>query len=131
FGRLVDHFPSLLEREIVGSCENLLDVACGSCSPVRTLSRKLSHTVGVDGFRPSIERSRAAGIHDEYLELDIRQLGERVPARSYDAVVALDLIEHLTKDEGLKLLKDMETIARKKVILFTPNGFLPQEPYDG
>ena len=25
----------------------------------------------------------------------------------------------------------MEKVARKKVIVFTPNGFVPQRPYDG
>ena len=40
------------------------------------------------------------------------------------------MIEHLKKKEGLALLISMEEIARKQVIIFTPVGFLPQEPYD-
>jgi hypothetical protein len=36
------------------------------------------------------------------------------------------LIEHLNKKDGLKLISMMEKIARKKVIIFTPNGFLKQ-----
>ena len=50
---------------------------------------------------------------------------------SFDCVVALDVIEHLEKADGLRLLEQMEIIARKKVIIFTPNGFLEQEPFDG
>ena len=46
-------------------------------------------------------------------------------------MVALDVIEHLEKTDGLRLLDQMETIARKKVIIFTPNGFLEQKPFDG
>jgi hypothetical protein len=32
----------------------------------------------------------------------------------------------LPKEDGLKLMRDMETIAKRKVVFFTPNGFLPQ-----
>ena len=38
----------------------------------------------------------------------------------------MDVIEHLRKEEGLQLMRQMELLARKRVIFFTPNGFLPQ-----
>ena len=37
------------------------------------------------------------------------------------------MIEHLEKSDGFKLIQIMESIAKKKVIIFTPNGFLRQE----
>lgn len=50
--------------------------------------------------------------------------------KSFDAVIATDVIEHFTKKETVQLLKKMETIARKKVVILTPNGFLHQGHYD-
>lgn len=47
---------------------------------------------------------------------------------SFDLVVAFDLIEHLTKDEGYILLYEMDRIACKSSIIFTPNGFVWQPP---
>ena len=44
--------------------------------------------------------------------------------KSFDTVLVLQLIEHLTRENGLKLIADAEKIARKKVILATPVGFL-------
>ena len=38
----------------------------------------------------------------------------------------MDLIEHLPKAGGLKLMREMESIARKQVVIFTPSGFKPQ-----
>ncbi len=38
----------------------------------------------------------------------------------------MDLIEHLPKEAGLKLLRDMESVARQQVVIFTPSGFKPQ-----
>jgi hypothetical protein len=45
--------------------------------------------------------------------------------------VALDLIEHVSKKEGNALIQDMERIASKKILIFTPNGFLRQQSHDG
>jgi hypothetical protein len=67
-------------------------------------------------------------LHSEYRQLDIRELADGYPPRSFDGVVAFDVLEHLEKREGLRLLDSMERIARKKVIVFTPNGFLEQPP---
>jgi hypothetical protein len=123
-------FPELvvLLRRELKDCESFLELGCGNNSPVRYFSRNFK-SVGVDSFKPYLEKSKKMGIHDEYFLMDVRNL--KFKRKSFDAVLALDLIEHLTKSEGEKLLTDMERIARKKVIIFTPNGFLEQHEYDG
>lgn len=123
-------FRSLLAREVVGSCDTLLDLGCGRQSPVKEFSRGLSRVVGVDRHVPYLEESLAAGIHHEYRQADVLEIGSVFEPGSFDCVVALDLIEHLPKEEGLRLIPLMERIARKKVIIFTPNGFLEQRAYD-
>jgi Methyltransferase domain len=123
-------YDSLLEKEVVGSCDTLLDVGCGANSPVRTFSGKLKYTVGIDLYQPSIAASQTLGIHDHYECLDVLRLLERFDAKSFDCVVALDLIEHLHKEDGDRLLQNMEHIAKKKVVVFTPSGFLRQSRVD-
>jgi len=44
---------------------------------------------------------------------------------SIDSVFMIDLIEHLEKDDGKKLLKEADRIARKQIVVFTPLGFYP------
>jgi SAM-dependent methyltransferase len=120
-----------LRREIEGQGDSLLDVGCGFNSPVRCLTRRPQRIVGVEGHLPALEQSRAAGIHDEYLCAGVLELDRHFAARSFDFVLASDLIEHLTEADGLKLISQMENIARKKVLIYTPNGFLPQgEEFD-
>lgn len=46
--------------------------------------------------------------------------------RSVDSIFLLDVIEHLTKDVGLSLIVEMERVARRQVVIFTPLGFMPQ-----
>jgi hypothetical protein len=45
-------------------------------------------------------------------------------------VVALNVLEHLKKEEGFSLMEEMERCARQKVIISTPNGPQYQEAYD-
>jgi len=123
-------YHQLLAREILSCCDSLLDVGCGSDSPVQVFSQSLRLTVGVDAHQPSLDRARAKGIHHRYECLELNELSERFSPQTFDAVVALDVIEHLDAPAGLLLLESLELIARKKVIVFTPNGFLAQGVQD-
>jgi len=126
-----EQYSKELKKEIVGSCETLLDVGCGANSPIRTFSKDLRYTVGVDAHGLSLKSSRTAGIHSEYQLMDVLRIGERFEKKSFDCVLLSDLIEHLSKADALKLITSSEAIAKKKIIIFTPNGFLPQDEYDG
>ncbi|MEI6040061.1 MAG: class I SAM-dependent methyltransferase [Candidatus Berkelbacteria bacterium] len=50
-----------------------------------------------------------------------------MPPKSVDTVYLLDIIEHLPKALGRRLLKKTEQIARKQVITFMPIGFMPED----
>jgi hypothetical protein len=49
------------------------------------------------------------------------------PDRAVDTVAIMDVIEHLEKAEGRRLLGEAERLARRQVLVFTPLGFLGQE----
>jgi SAM-dependent methyltransferase len=119
------------QQRAIGQVDSVLDVGCGANSPLGRFGVRYAYTAGVELFAPALERSRALGIHDDYYAIDALELAERIEPRSFDAVVAFDLIEHLRKEDGLALLAAMERIARHRVVVFTPNGFLPQVPADG
>ncbi|MEZ5014649.1 MAG: class I SAM-dependent methyltransferase [Chitinophagales bacterium] len=106
-------------------CTSILDVGCGANSPLKTFN-KGKYCVGIDAFAPSIEKSKAAHIHKEYIQADVLSVDTVVKPGAFDAVLALDLIEHLTKEDGYALLDKLDTVAGKKIFIYTPNGFLPQ-----
>lgn len=126
--RIFPNYQKELERGVI-SCKSLLDVGCGSSSPIKSFSKNL-YCVGVDAFKLSINKSKKERIHNKYYQIDVLDIDKKFEAKSFDCVLASDLIEHLTKDEGYKLINKMERLANKKVIIFTPNGFLPQGEYD-
>ena len=114
----------------VGDAESVLDVGCGGNSPLGRFARRPPAAVGVDLHEPSLDRSRAAGYHDEYRRLDVLAIADEFEPDSFDAVVAFDLLEHLSEEDGRRLISAMETVARRRVVLLTPNGFVPQDEYD-
>jgi len=113
-------------EESIGNADSLLDVGCGEQSPLFFLKNRVRHSVGVDGFQKSLEISRKKNIHDDYLCCDILGIKNEFEKNSFNCVVALDVIEHLPKEKGFELVEQMEFISSDKVIIFTPNGFLPQ-----
>jgi len=111
--------------------ESLLDIGCGADSPVRHFRRRIPRLVGVDGFAASIEASRAKGIHDDYLCMELRHIDSMFPEGSFDCVLASDVVEHFPKAQAVGLIRKMEKIAARTTVIFTPNGFLPQDEHGG
>lgn len=104
-----------------------LDVGCGDRSLLTPIRRFGFHSTGVDVAAHAIERARARGQHDDYRCANVFDM----PAdRMYDVVVASHLIEHVPRDEGIELLRKLESLSRRIVYIATPNGFLEQEAYD-
>lgn len=120
-------FPGYIQEldRLVQGYETILDLGCGSGSPLQFVSTK-SRRIGVDGFGPSIQRSKALNIHDEYHQMDLFEAGEVFGQQSFDCVVGLDIIEHFEKPDSVRMLEMMESLARQRVVIFTPNGFLRQ-----
>lgn len=113
----------------LGDYSTLLDLGCGPKSPIRLiLYRQDKFTVGIDSFVPYLEASQAKKIHNQYYQMDIRKMD--ILPKTFDVVMCFDVLEHLTKEEGEKLIADMELIAIKRVIIFTPNGFQKQDMFD-
>lgn len=106
------------DNEIV----TILDAACGLSLKSKYIPAQIR--VGVD-------------IYDEYfkhiesdvpyvvIKYDIRNLREIFSPKSFDLVIALDVMEHLEKEESLDVLRQCEAIAKKAVIIETPRGFIP------
>lgn len=123
-------FPDLLvaglRRELKGLATGL-DVGCGAGGPLLKVADPAGLT-GLDSHAPSLEKLRALGRYSKLRNAPILE-AEFGPG-SFEAVTALDVIEHFEKPQALELIRRMEGWASKKVVLATPNGFLAQGAYD-
>jgi SAM-dependent methyltransferase len=85
-------------------------------------SKKLNVTVvdwlEVEDSREFIERFKG----------DIFDFLASCQANQFDWVCAFDVIEHFPKEDGYRLLYEMERVCRRGAAIYTPNGFVRQAP---
>lgn len=126
-GKLIPTLDTELGRNL-RDCQTVLDLGCGPKSPLNALNH-LEKRVGVEPFGPYLELARANRTHDEFHQKLITDLDFKPD--SFDAVIMIDVIEHMSEEDGLVALKLAEKWARKKVIINSPNGFIAQKSLDG
>jgi len=121
-------FPGLRRhlKNALSDCQSVLDLSCGKNSPIQYCN--IPYSVGVEIFQPYLEESKKKKIHTKYIKKDIKKLSFK--SNSFDAVIALDVLEHLRKEDGYELIERMEIWARKKIIIFTPHGYTFQDDYN-
>lgn len=104
------------------SAKTILDVGCGEGLPMEMIKMRINveKSVGVDLFEPYIRKSKKKRIHNEYVLVDVRKM--KFPNKSFDVVMALQVLEHLPKKDAWKVLEKMEKIAKKQVIAAMPIG---------
>jgi hypothetical protein len=110
-------------KQELKNCSSFIELGCGVSSPaVDLISYK--HTVGIDGYLPSLRANKKSGYFEDYILADLSHLPLR--ENSFDCVAAFDVLEHLTKAQAKQLISDMEKISIKKAVFLTPNGFNPK-----
>ena len=101
----------------------VLDVACGLSLKSQYLNAK--QIVGVDLHEPYLNAIDYEGDYS-VLKYDVTKLKEIFLDNSFDVVYALDIIEHLEKEQSLELIEDCKKICKKAFVIETPKGFIPQ-----
>ncbi len=122
-------FYWVLQRDL-SNCNSVLDVGCGYLSPIAKIPKNFK-SEGIDIHKKTLSESKRHNNYDKYTLGDIKKLSKIYKKRSFDVCVSIDVIEHLSKKDARKLIKAMESISKKKVVLLTPNGYLEQHDYDG
>ena len=121
-------FPTITHR-LVNSL-SLLDVGCGILPRKEFASNSLvyigcePHTTYLNHFIENTKKltdTVYAAVHADW-----RTIITKAPDKSVDAVLLVDVIEHLDKQDSLDLLKQTERIVKKQIIVFTPLGYLEQ-----
>ncbi len=103
--------------------ESVLDVACGLSLRSKYIPTRIR--VGVDIY-PEYFKHIESDVPYAVIKYDVRKLSDIFVPKSFDIVIALDIVEHLEKEEALKMLACCEQIARHAVIVETPEGYIPQ-----
>ncbi len=105
-----------------------MDLGCGPSSLYAGLWAG-TFSLGLEVHQPAIREAQKEGTHDQWILADVSEIP--LKEKSFDCVIMLDLIEHLEKGVGMAVIRGAEQLARKRVVLGTPNGLLPQEAHHG
>lgn len=111
------------------SIKTILDLGCGTGQLGDWLEKGRYSLTGVDIFKPYLDKCRKKGKYTQLIKTNLTETLD-FKTKSFDAVIALQTIEHLNKKQGECLVKEMERIARKIIIVSTPNGECSQDLYD-
>jgi hypothetical protein len=106
---------------------SLLDVGCGLCL---NTDFECPVTIGIDVHRPYLVNRVNRSVNMIPLHMDARAMSQYFLPKTISLVLFNDTLEHFHKNEALELLRQAEQIAVKRVIVFTPRGFFPQDGYD-
>lgn len=107
----------------LSEAKSVLDVGCG-IRPQRLV--KAERYVGVDIHQPYLDVLGGG----EFICSDWRPALKRFKRHEFDAVIALDFIEHLTRRDGWDFLRAAQRVG-KLVCIFTPSGPFPQHYEEG
>lgn len=111
--------------------KEVLDIGCGRgiVGALLRIYREPQTIVGIDIFDPYLDFCRRSGVYDRLVKHDLRNTPLPFKTDHFDLSVALEVVEHLPKTDGMKLLEEMERVS-KHVIVSTPNRNFVQSGYD-
>jgi len=109
--------------------DEIIDFGCGLMPATRKL--KCKKLIGIDAWKPYISQLDAEISEKNHIDLCCFELNKKnlsvINSKSTDICLAIDVVEHFGKVDAFNLILEMERIARKRVIIFTPIGLKAQE----
>ncbi len=115
-----DHFPE--DKETV-----ILDLGCGAGAMEYFARRQgFGNITGIDRSPQQVAAARSLGLTG-VREGEVLEVMETLKAASQGLVIAFDILEHFTKDEGIGFMDQINRVLTPggKVIIHTPNGASP------
>jgi predicted TPR repeat methyltransferase len=102
--------------------KTLIDVGCGKgiVGALVRIYRNANRLVGIDIWADYLEFCKRFNFYDELYQIDLRKMPLPFGDKEFEVATCIEVIEHLPKLEGERLLDELERIA-KNVIVSTPS----------
>lgn len=132
FSSFQQRLPGTLGDRIgrkLGPGTSVLDVGCGTgliTQSLRSTYLRSNSVVGLDAYLPALYVAKNRGVYQDVICADVTRLPFKSGA--FDIVLCIEVIEHLRKEDGFALVRELERLASNQVVLTTPNGSVPYHP---
>jgi len=109
-------------KYFLGAPGPVADLGCGRGAMLEILRNQQVDSYGVDTFGPSLEMCREKGL--KVVDCDLFAHLKGLPASSLGGVFCCHVIEHMTPDLAMVLLRESARILRPggRLVLVTPNS---------
>lgn len=123
--------PYILDLVSRSHCNTVLDIGIGYRAIGAYLKYYLPHLIldGVEIYAGY--KNHPLARWDLYRKIWIGDFTRMAIPPVYDAILAIDVIEHLDKAQGARQVLRLATLARKVFIISVPLGEYPQGAYEG
>lgn len=123
-------------RSAVGDVRTILDLGCGYGYLMKAISRDENWEItGVDADSNSLRLASSSLVYKDLIIGDLETVARGLikKKKKFDVVLVSQVIEHLTKQKGERVLDLIEKLVLKRIVITTPNGFMEQieESLDG
>lgn len=108
--------------------KTVLDLGCGEGRIMQIIKSNDWKITGIDIHRPTVKKAKDSGTYREVIYGDLVKQCEKLVKnkKKYDLVFCSQVIEHITKDEGNRILDLSEKLAKRRIYFGTPRGFMVQ-----
>jgi len=116
----------LLDSVIISE-GTVLDIGCGGLKNTAfekfLVPRRFTKITGIDTYQPSVDERRARYQFNDRYEFICKDIRDMDLSNEYDLVTMFHVIEHFTEKEVTEVLQYVKKIARKQVLVETPDQF--------
>jgi SAM-dependent methyltransferase len=108
----------------------VIDFACGFGTWGHTIRSMAiqggdkAYIVGCDAFKPFLAKNKAYNPYDDLVLCEAHHLPFQ--EKCADIVLCFEMIEHMDKAAGYNFLANLDSLARERLVLSTPNGYMEQ-----
>lgn len=121
----------ILRRSIGSNVKTVLDLGCGDGKLMVDLARGENWRItGVELYGKSVEGARKTGVYEKVVKADVAKLPKEITSQKHDVVFSSQVLEHLPKSKGGSAINRWEKLAKLRVVVSTPYGFIEYDPLE-
>lgn len=118
-----------LLRRFMQRPKTILDIGCGDGTLMEILSQNRDWKVtGIDIYSNDVTKASSRSVYTKVYRGDLNKVVKQLirEKKKYDLVFCSQVIEHIKREKGEELLDLADKLAKKRIFMGTPRGFMQQ-----